>query len=465
MDTLSAGMIASLREGIETYQELSPDVIDLACAPHRDMMAFLSKRTTESEPLEIDQQLAIIERRNYKEICLLLDSEALYEEAGLELIETCGRRAVATFAKLQYSYNSTIKAMLKRGYYQEVDEAMENIADDLDEETISLLIEKKCEKALVTYINGFDEEDIENFPLSERNSMELVLSQMGEALSAYIAKSGFPYGVEQVFIEFGAENLVKDYVSCYKLFDESGVRLIERNNTDLVGTHILAHDFGAKAEMAFLQKGWHDLTMEYVLMHSLSEAGLLFLIEQKQEELLVAYQAHEILPPRAIISLIKSGMHQAIAVCFQTTPLPEGLQKILLHHGDVADINLYIDQRSLPEEIELELITLVELRGGVYKKILNRYLQKVDYYLYERAEIAWIMLGEKADVEIYIEKQRLSHKGEQNLIARGDSDLIKSYLKKYCPCKEAIEMLLKRGQKEEIKILLDNYYPQLDFEI
>lgn len=68
MDTLSKSVIELLREEIHSYKGLekdySPDVISLANASHREMMAFLSKRNLNSKTMEANQQLAIINRHN-----------------------------------------------------------------------------------------------------------------------------------------------------------------------------------------------------------------------------------------------------------------------------------------------------------------------------------------------------------------------------------------------------------------
>ena len=467
MDTLSNSMIELLREEMQSYKGLRDDctldVVDLANAPHREMMAFLGKHNLQSPALDPDQQLAIISRRNPSEIKLLIDNEGLYEKVGLELIATCGRKEITEFAKLQYCYNSTIKALVQRGYYHEVELAIEKMAEDLEEETILLLIAQRCENALITILNGFDENDTENFPLSERASTELILSQMNNAIFAYIRKSGFPYGAEQIFIEFGCDELVKEYVSRYKLFDESGVKLIERGNHDLIETYLLCYDFGEKAEISFFSQGWKQLETEYVWVHNLSEKAENLLIDQRKEDILIEYLIHGDLSLSATCNLIKSNLLKVLTNLWDYGGLPEAMQVFLLKNGSIEAIRLYIDRYSLYEEAELELISQVELKGGEYRKLLNQYLIKFEYYLYERSEAAWVVLGDKSDVEIYINKQRLSGQSEQNLISRGDGDLIKQYLQKYCPCEDAVEMLLQRRIKDEIKILLDNYYPQIEF--
>ena len=465
MDTLSKSVIELLREEIHSYQGLekgySPDVISLAGASHREMMAFLSRRNLNSEALQDDQQSAIISRHNTKEIMLLINNEGLYENVMLELIATCGRQEIAELVKLQYCYNSTIKALLQKGYYHEAETAMDKLASNLDDETISMLKKKRCEKALVIYLNGFDEEDFENFPLSTQNSLSLILSQMNNAIAAHIAKSGFPYGAEQVFIEFGSDELVKAYVLRYKLFDESGLRLIERGNRDLLETYILSFELGEKSEIQFFKSDWHNLAMEYVLVHTLSEKAEKLLISLKKEAVLIEYLEHDNLSAPAMIELLKSDLHDALSKALDSCGLDEAMQIFMLQNCSAATIRLYIDKYSFTENAEVELITQIELKGAAYLELLRYYLQKFDYFLYEPAESAWVMLGSKQDIKLYISNQRLCPSSEQNLIRRGDSELIILYLQKFCPCEEAVEMLLERGIKDEIKILLEKYYPQL----
>lgn len=469
MDKLSESVIDLLREEMQSYQGLRDDctlsVFDLAKASHREMMAFLSKHNLQSQAFDFEHQMAIINRHNSEEIMLLVDCEGLYEKAGLELISTCGRKEISQFVKLQYCYNSTIKALLQRGYYREVELAMDKIADDLDEETIHLLIEKKCEKALITYLNGFDEEDIENFPLNEKNSTELILSQMEGAISAYIMKSGFPYGSEQIFMTFGSDNLLKEYLLRYKLFDESGIKLIERGNLDLIESYIIGFDLGEKSEIIFFEQGWTQLETEYVILHQLSEKAEKLLISRKKEDILIEYFNHDDLSLSAMFELIKSNLTKALKSLIDRGGLPKEFLVFLIKYGSTEVIEFCIEKyASLPEEAEFELITQIELKGENYRQIMRLYLKKNNYYLYEHAEAAWIVLGDKSDVKLYITNSRLNPESEQNLISRGDGELIKQYLDKYCPCEEAVEMLLKRGIKEEIKILLDKYYPQISLD-
>lgn len=467
MDKLSESVIDLLREEMQSYQGLRDDctlsVFDLAKASHREMMAFLGKHNLQSPAFDLEQQLAIINRHNSEEIMSLVDCEGLYEKAGLELISTSGRKEISQFVKLQYCYNSTIKALLQRGYYHEVELAMDKIADDLDEETIHLLIEKRCEKALISYLNGFDDDDdIENFPLDEKNSTALILSQMEGAISAYIRKSGFPYGSEQIFMTFGSDNLLKEYLLRYKLFDESGIKLIERGNLDLIESYIIGFDLGEKSEVVFFKKGWTQLETEYAILHQLSEKAEKLLIRQKKEDILIEYFNHADLSLPAMFELIKSNLTKALTNLIDRGGLPKEFLIFLIKHGSTEIIEFCIDKyAALPEEAEFELITQIELKGEKYRQIMRSYLKKNDYYLYEHAEAAWIMLGDRSDVKLYVTNSRLNPESEQNLISRGDGELIQQYLDKYCPCHEAVEMLLKRGIKEEIKILLDKYYPQI----
>ncbi len=466
METLPENVVELLREEIQSYKGLKEgcflNVFDLAKASHREMMAFLSKHNLDSPSFDLEQQLAIISRHDPEEIMLLLDSEGLYEKAGLELIATCGRKEISQFAKLQYCFNSTIKALLQRGYYQEVNMAMEKIADDLDEDTITLLIEKKCERALICYLNGFDETDIENFPLSERCSTALILSRMEDALSAYIKKSGFPYGSEQIFIEFGSDKLLKEYLLRYKLFDESGIKLIERGNIDLVDTYIITYDFGEKSEIVFFNQGWSQLETEYVILHQLSKKAEKLLIHQKKEDVLIEYLNHAELSLSAMFELIKSNLKKVLICLIARGGLPKDFLVFLVQKGATEILSFCVEEYSaLPEDAEFELITQIELKGEEYYQIMRHYLEKTEYYLDEHAEAAWMVMGSKIDIKLYISNTRLRTEAEKNLIARGDSELIQQYLNKYCPCEEAVEMLLKRGIKEEIQILLDKYYPQI----
>ena len=466
MDKLSKSVIELLREEIHSYKGLKEgcflNVFDLTKASHREMMAFLSKHNLDSPALDLEQQLAIISRHNSEEIMLLIDCEGLYEKAGLELISTCSRKEISQFAKLQYCFNSTINALLQRGYYQEVDMAMGNFADDMDEDTITLLIEKKCEKALVYYLNGFDEADIENFPLNERCSTALILSRMEDALSAYIKKSGFPYGSEQIFIEFSSDKQLKEYLLRYKLFDESGIKLIKRGNMDLVDTYIVTYDFGEKSEIAFFEQGWSQLEMEYVILHQLSEKAEKLLIHQEKEDVLIEYLNHAELSLPAMFELIKSNLKKTLICLIAQGGLPKDFLVFLVQKGSTEILSFCVEEYSaLPEEAEFELITQIELKGEEYLQIMRRYLEKTEYYLDERAETAWMIMGNKTDIKLYISNTRLRPEAEKNLISRGDSELIILYLQKFCPCEEAVEMLLERGIKDEIKILLEQYYPQL----